>query len=109
MTAARRRESGVDVVAILAGLLTVEGRRWDVKRLRRKRKTVLMSGVCSQYSRSFCSASDEGSSSIPQSAACAESLVDVGVGRFASWRVGLKLTEAAEAKPTFAVLAEGFG
>lgn len=32
--AARRRESGVDVVAMLrGGLLVVAGRRWEVKRL----------------------------------------------------------------------------
>lgn len=106
MMAARRRESGVDVVAMLrGGLFVVAGRRWDVKRLWRKRKTVLMSGVCSQYSRSSSGVVGAGSSSMPQRAACVESAAEVWAGRHASCSVGLKSKDAA----VFAVGVDGFG
>lgn len=86
----------MDVVAMLrGGLLVVAGRRWDVKRLWRKRKTVLMSGVCSQYSRLSSGVAGAGSSSMPQRAACVESAAEVCAGRVASCRVGLKSKDAA--------------
>lgn len=106
MMAARRNESGVDVVAMLrGGLLVVAGRRCEVKRLWRKRKTVLMSGLCSQYARSSSAAIGEDSSSMPQRAACVDSAVENCVGRDASCRVGLKSKDAA----AFAVGVEGLG
>ena len=97
MIAARRRESAVGVVATLGGgLLVVAGRRWDVKRLWSKRKTVLMSGVCSQYSRSSSCVSAAASSSMPHKAACAESAVEVCAGIDGSCcKVGLKSKDAA--------------
>lgn len=106
MIAARRRESGVEVVAMLrGGLVVIAGRRWDVKRLWRKRKTVLMSGVCSQYLRSSSGVAGAGSSSMPQRAACVESAAEIWARRDASWRVGLKSKDAA----AFAVGVEDLG
>lgn len=106
MIAARRNESGVEVVAMLrGGLVVVAGRRCEVKRLWRKRKTVLISGLCSQYARSSSAAIGAGSSSMPQRAACVESAAEVCVGRDASCRVGLKSKDVV----VFAVGVEGLG
>lgn len=52
MIAARRKESGVLEVAIVVGFTVGDERREEVKRVWRKRKMVLRSGVRSQYSRS---------------------------------------------------------
>ena len=106
MIAARRRESGVDVVAMLrGGLFVAAGRRWDEKRLWRKRKTVLISGVCSQYSLSSSGVVGAGSSSMPQRAACVESAAEFCAGTDASCRVGLNSKDAA----AFVVGVEGLG
>ena len=106
MMAARRNESGVDVVAMLrGGLLVVAGRRCEVNRLWRKRKTVLISGLCSQYARSSSGVVGGGSSSMPQRAACVDSAAEVCVGMDAACRVGLKSKDAA----AFPVGVEGLG
>ena len=105
MIAARRRESGVDVVAMLrGGLIVAAGRRWDVKRLR-KRKTVLISGVCSQYSLSSSGVVGAGSSSMPQRAAWVESAAAFCTGTDVSCRVGLNSKDAA----ALVVGVEGLG
>lgn len=89
MTAARRRDAGVAVVAMVG--VDGEGAVGFEKWWSRRRKMVRTSGVRSQRSRSWSKVGrGRGSSSMPQRAAWVVSEVGVvGHGR-CSWSVGLK-------------------